>query len=480
MSETLTQTDPRELCRLLNSRAPEGGLFQGDRARLHPDSRLPWRISPEPFQLQTDQLAFLEQLGPALLKFYQAANLLYGHSLKGVEPAWIHQYLDQGKPEHIIDLSRLNRVKSHLPLVMRPDLMLTEEGFRVAELDSVPGGIGFTGNISRLYADLGYDLVGGADGLVEGFYQALQAHARQDQPVVCIVVSDQSGAYHDEMEWLAQQAQSRGEPVYCRHPRDVHFDEEGLFIHLEGEVVRLDMIYRFFELFDLRNIPKVEPITYFTKKNAVRVSPPLKAFLEEKMWLALFHHPQLQDFWRRQLGQGWEAMSQIVPPSWIVDPAPVPQHAVIPGLQAGGQAVNNWAQLGPLSKKEREYVLKPSGFSPLAEESRGVSVGHDLSEEEWAAKLEEAQAHFGTTPYILQEFQKAARLPARYYDFARDEVQSMRGRVLLRPYYYVIGQDVRLAGVQTIICPADKKILHGMVDAILVPCTAAATTDQAF
>ena len=46
----------------------------------------------------------------------------------------------------------------------------------------------------------------------------------------------------------------------------------------------------------------------------------------------------------------------------------------------------------------------------------------------------------------------------------------MHGRVLLSPYYYASGDDVRLAGIQAIVCPTDKKVLHGMADAVLMPC----------
>jgi hypothetical protein len=47
----------------------------------------------------------------------------------------------------------------------------------------------------------------------------------------------------------------------------------------------------------------------------------------------------------------------------------------------------------------------------------------------------------------------------------------MSGRVRLCPYYFVHGDsDVNLGGVLATICPADKKIIHGMRDAILTSC----------
>jgi hypothetical protein len=203
----------------------------------------------------------------------------------------------------------------------------------------------------------------------------------------------------------------------------------------------------------------------------VRITPPLKAFLEEKIWMALLHHPELQGFWERELGAAaFSAMQALVPRTWILDARPVPPHAVIPGLLIDGHPVREWTSLQGLTKKQREYVVKPSGFSELAYESRGVSVGHDLPEEEWTACLQEALERFPQQPYILQEFHKASRCRVQYYDFHRDEMRPMRGRVLVRPYYYIVDDRARLAGVQAVVCPPDKKILHGMVDAVLVPC----------
>jgi len=478
MPSSLAAADPRAACLQINERSPRGGLFEGDRPRVHPDSNLPWRISPEPFGLSAAQTAFLDALGPAIHGFYRASNLLYQQSVRGLAPAWIHGYLDQGKPAEIVELGRMNRFRSHLPLVMRPDLVLTGEGFRLVELDSVPGGMGFTAQVCERYAELGFDLIGGARGLVDDLYAAIAATAGAPQPVAAIVVSDESAAYRAEMDWLARSLRAAGRPVFCLHPRDLHFDERGLSVHPEeaGEPLRIDVVYRFFELFDLKNIPKAELIVYFAKRNAVRVTPPLKAQLEEKMWLALFWHPMLQDYWRHELGETAQALLRaLIPRTWIVDPRPVPPHALIPDLQVDGHPIGSWDALAAAGKRQREFVLKPSGFSDLAYESRGVSVGHDLPEEEWAARLQEAQEQFDRQPYVLQEYRSASRVAVRYYDFAADRIETMHGRALVRPYYYLHGDAVRLAGVQAVVCPPDKKVLHGMADAVLAPCSARAT-----
>jgi hypothetical protein len=47
------------------------------------------------------------------------------------------------------------RNRGAFPPVLRPDLLLTGEGFAMTELDSVPGGIGLTAFLNRLYATPG-------------------------------------------------------------------------------------------------------------------------------------------------------------------------------------------------------------------------------------------------------------------------------------------------------------------------------------
>ncbi len=110
-----------------------------------------------------------------------------------------------------------------------------------------------------------------------------------------------------------------------------------------------------------------------------------------------------------------------------------------------------------------------SGFSPLGWGSRGVSVGQDLPAEEWQRLVEEALATFETEPRIMQRFHKARLVDQPYWDPETSEVKTMRGRVRLCPYYFVETERVQLRGALATIVPADKKLLHGMTDAILAP-----------
>ncbi len=440
------------------------------------DERIAWRISPEPFALSAAALEQIEQIGQDLLRFYRGLNALYNRSARGSAPGFIAEYLDQGKPEHIVRLARQHRFKQEIPGVIRPDLILTENGFAASELDSVPGGMGFLGAMAETYCKLGMESVGGAHGIPAAFARMLAAFTGKKHPVVAIVVSDESGDYRPEMQWLGDAL--RRLDLVTAHvclPQDVMFSEDALFVRLEaGREEKIDAIYRNFELFDLMNVPKQELMLYAARHNRVKMTPPPKAHLEEKLAFALFHNPALEKLWQAEIGQdAYVRLKGLFPQTWIVDPRPIPPQAFIEGLQAAGAPVNGWMQLADLGKSERDYVIKPSGFSELAWGSRGVRVANDLPKEEWSATIAEAMRDYAKTPRILQRFHKGKRVRQTYFDRKAEEVRSFEGRVRLCPYFFVTGaaaETVELGGILATVAPADKRLIHGMTDAVMAPC----------
>ncbi len=413
---------------------PEEGLF----------AEKDWLISPTALPLSAKFVDELDRLGYRLGLFVRACNLLYDQSVKGRQPAWIADYLDRGKPEELREISRAREFRDELPRVLRPDLVLTENGYTIAELDNVPGGIGLTAWLNQTYAALGEDVIGGAAGLIEGFRSILPGGAD-------ILVSDEAATYRPEMQWLARQA-GEGYAV-----RDATYAPEGT-----QEAPR--NVYRFFELFDLPNIPGTAALMRRAREGSARVTPPFKPYLEEKMWFALFWLRPLREFWRRELSERhFLKLQEAIPYTWLIDPAPLPQHAVIPLLE-----IHDWEELKHFSQKQRELILKISGFSETAWGSRGVELGIDLPQGEWAAAIQRALDAFPTHPHILQKFHKGRLLDHPYRD--RDgELRVMQGRVRLCPYYFMFDGKSHLRGTLATICPADKKLLHGMKDAILAP-----------
>ena len=477
----LATSDLLHRCAIIRDQLSRAGLFPSLSEQAPVSGMVAatttWRIAPTPFLLTNDQLDFFHRLGPQLFSFYRALNRLYADSVRGLQPAWIAGYLDQGKPEALLTYSRMKRFRDQLPAVIRPDIIPTQDGMVITELDSVPGGIGMTACLSALYAEREDDhlsLVGGPEGMVRGFAAMLRSQLVRHTGCVAILVSEEAKDYRPEMTWLAARLRAIGLDAYCVEPRQIRFTEEGLRITSDEIDQPVALIYRFYELFDLLNIPKSELVQYALKKDRVTVTPPYKPALEEKLAFALLHHPILRPFWEQALSsEVFLHLTTIMPRTWILDPSPIPPSATIPGLVIGGRAVMNWRDLAAATQKERHLVIKPSGFSELAWGSRGVSVGHDMPQGEWAGAIDKALAAFPHTPYILQEFHKGRLYDLDYFDPVTGEMNRMSGRARLSPYYFVSGEKTELAGILATICPADKKVIHGMKDAVMVPCAAA-------
>jgi hypothetical protein len=411
-----------------------------------------WLLSPDAFPIERKFLTELEQLGHRLFVFQRACNQLYQLSVKGKQPAWVARYLDAGKPKELIEFSRRKEIRDDLPRVIRPDLIVTDNGYIIAEIDSVPGGIGLTAWLNQTYSAFDKQIVGGADGMLEGFQSVLPDGGD-------IVISQEASTYRPEMEWLAARLKDR-QP-----------DWEWRVVAAENyETQDSRAVYRFFELFDLPNIPKIDSLLHANAEGRVAITPPIKPFLEEKMWFALFWLRPLHEFWRRELGEKYFLkLQEVIPYSWILDPTPLPQHAVIPRLE-----IHDWREAAKFSQKDRDLLLKVSGFSPLGWGSRGISLGSDLAHAEWEKRIDNALATFDSSPTIIQRFHKGRLLEHRYCEPDSGELKTMKGRVRLCPYYFVEHDQVKLHGALATIVPADKKFLHGMRDAILVPASRAA------
>ncbi|MEX2577593.1 MAG: hypothetical protein WD342_00935 [Verrucomicrobiales bacterium] len=416
---------------------PENGLF----------AQKAWRVSPEPFPLDRKTVRAIEQLGPLLLRFQRACDVIYRRSRKGTLPAWIAAYLDRGKPESLLELGLGSAVVEKTPRVIRPDLILTEDGFVATELDSVPGGIGLTGWLGEVYGERDPDceLVGGSRGMIDGFASLFSDDGAD------IVVSEESGDYRPEMEWLVSKLAGDWRVASAEDYQPSGRD-----------------VYRFFELFDLPNLPGGQAIGETAAAGEIDVTSPYKPWLEEKLWSALFWSHPLKDVWRRELREAnWKRLQSIFPRSWVVDPAEVPHHATIPGL-----GIQHFSEMSDFSQRERDLVLKLSGFNERAWGSRSVTIGQDVSQSGWEAAVDEALGSFESSPYVLQRFHGGRLVSHPWFNPETGKIEEMEGRVRLCPYYFATpsGDNVSLGGVLATICPSDKKVLHGMREAILVPC----------
>lgn len=442
-----TPTEPSDRPRRVRDRLPAGGLF----ADLH------WRVANDPFPLPAPLAREIESLGRVLLQFHRAANLLYRRSVSGEAPEWVARWLDQGKPPELVAWQRDAAFRNDIPRVIRPDLLLTEDGLAITELDAVPGGIGLTTWLYEAYRETApsdaLPFLGSDQAMRDGF-----AGIFGEAPRVHLIVSEESATYRPEMEWMA----NRLDPVrFHVRTQDFHDWHDG------------DAVYRFFELFDLANVPAAVPAFEAARAGRLAVTPPPKPLFEEKLLLALLWNRHLREFWHRELGEAFlRRLLRLVPYSWVMDPTPIPPHAAIPEL-----GLTDWHQLKSLSQRERDLILKISGFSDQAWGARGVFLGSDLSSADWSVAVDQALAGWPRASHVLQRYHKPALIETAWFDFERNAPVAMPGRARLSPYYFVVGDREaarpRLGGVLATLCPADKKIIHGMRDAVLAPCSVA-------
>lgn len=447
-----------------------------DEAELFADKT--WRVSPDPWPLSVRDVRHLGDIGRACAEFHRAIEILYVRSTEGrnvlrngtLEVPWVAEYLNRGKPQRLIDHSLHECVRGAIPPVLRPDLLRTEHGWALTELDSVPGGIGLTAFLNRLYGEGEVDIVGADDRMLDLFFRSLAALVPTvEVPLVALVVSDEAATYRPEFEWLAAELRLRGRRIYCFHPDELMPLGKTICVPVEGNPERVDLLYRFFELFDLENLSTGESILDAVEAGELVVAPAMRPFQEEKLNLALFHHPLLEGFWRDNLGRGArKILGRLIPQTWLIEAADLPPGAVLDAPWVGGRPIRDWMQLGGASQKERNLIIKASGFHETAWGARSVVYGSDCPRATWTDAVAAALEASSVTPHILQEYRKPCRLSHRVFN---DDgvLKEEDGRLRLCPFFFVADDNVEMGGTLATFCPADKKIIHGMRDAAMLP-----------
>jgi len=428
-----------------------------------------WKWSPKAWSLPNEAGLFLKDLGRAGLSFFKALERLYLKSAQNqkilrnrdVRVPWVAEYLDAGKPDWLVAHSRSPKLHGVLPLVLRPDLLPSKDGFALTEWDSVPGGIGLTDHLGQIY------LKENSPSMAKAFGEALvwQAGELGRSAQFAILVSDESATYRPEMEWLADQLEKFGIQVQVGNPNEVVFSDDKAFLNN----ICLDVVYRFWELFD-DEVSQMPKFARCVEAGNLVVTPGMRPFLEEKLSLALLHHPRLQRYWEENLSESeLKLLMGAIPKTWIIDPSPVPPGAFLDSPEVSGAQLSSWTELGDASKKERSLVLKASGFDETAWGARSVVVGEDVSAEEWSGSVNVVIEKYPNPISILQEFKKPVVMQHPVYEDS-GEIEVTKGRLRLSPYYFVCGGNPLLSGALATFCPADKKIIHGMKDGALLPC----------
>lgn len=423
-------------------------------SRPNPAARFAsFRISPTPYFITAEQAAELQQMGDQLQAFYQAMDSIYLLSKQGDAPGFVAHYLDAGKPTWLLDLAQAEPYRRQIPNIIRPDLLLTADGWKATELDSIPGSMGLLSFFEQAYS--AWPLLG--DGQTARAMAAALTSLIDQEEAAAIVISDECGGYRAETAWLAHRWQESGVRIPILMPEQLQITQGE--VRYQGQ--RLRLIYRFFELFDLENIPGARELLTLGAEGKIKITPPPKPHLEEKMWFAWLHHPDLQVEWRKCLGSDSLAyLQQLIPSTWLLTHNPE--------AFAGGPC-GSLAELKQTSRRGRPLVLKPSGFSPLAWGGHGFSRGKDYTTGRWAKTIDAYLELASTNPYIIQAYQQSVLQPVQHYEHASESITGFTGKLRLCPYYFLQNEQITLSGALATLVPLNKPIIHGMTDAVMVP-----------
>ncbi len=424
----------------------------------------PFRIAPRPFTVCDQTAARLQAIGPMLREFYHAANQLYHLSLRGESPPFIHRHLDAGKPDWLLRVAQAESLRDQIPMIIRPDLLFTEQGMRATELDSIPGSMGLLSFLELTYGQLGFPLLGQTP-TGQAWLQSLNSLPGDDGLTV-ISISEECAGYRAETEWLAEQWRAAvPSPPIAVLPEQLQLDAHG--VRLDGR--RVSRVYRFFELFDWENVRGAHALLHLAAVGKVTLTPPPKHYLEEKMWFAWLHHPGLREYWRGLLTDDvYLGLKELFPPTWLLT---LDEEAV------GSPPFSSWSQLQQSSRRRRPFVLKPSGYSSLAWGGHGFSRGKDYTTRQWSEQIETLLTEGQTTPYILQSYQHSQPREVNYYHADEDTIRRFTGKTRLCPYYFLLAtdaghsaeQEVLFSGALATTVPMSKPVIHGMTEAVMSP-----------
>lgn len=370
-------------------------IYNARRQEYAVDTTIPFRVSPSPFLLSSDQKKEVHAIGHDITEFLDACDELYHTEDE------IRTLLNTGKPEiFLIDSPQQY-------LFLRPDLVVTPSGFTLCEIETSPFGLALADILNKSYRHDGFETMIGPTDLEENLQMALPTDGT-------LIYTDHSKSFSGQLSYLADR-------IFSKNTQ--HWRAQNITFK---DVNEKQNIYRGFYLHEYQSDANVRLLLNSKISQTDTIFPSMTPRMEEKALLALLWDVRYEKILNRRLGDAsFHHLRRIIPPTWIVGQ----EKYFSPGMPGGsGDSVS----LASLSKSKRTYVLKDSGFNPNGSWSTGVSFLQEKSQAK-AAELLHRVALDHTKLHVVQEFKKAITMPLQYTD--TDGVHTMMGRVRLTPYY---------------------------------------------
>lgn len=421
LQEETEMTNPnnkkKDLRKILEKLGGNYDWYKIRRDEFQTNEKIPFLVSPEPFGIITEESVEIQRIGDDVVAYMDAVDKLYKTD------GDVKDLLDTGKPAQL----RIPRGVRYL--FVRPDLVISEEGFSICEIETSPFGLALAELLNKAYASADFTTMV-PDGTLSKF---LKDHTPNDGTIVYGPNTEQ---YKGQLQFLAKELMS-GEG---RSWDAQHIDTAITQDHAS--------LYRGFYLHELFGDLFIHNLVESQTQNGNfdTITPSLTPHMEEKAALALVWDKRWGSFFRQELGESsFEHLRQVIPPTWIIGQE---QH-FSPGLPGG---VESTLDLANISKSKRNFVLKKSGFGYGSSWAEGVTFLQEKSTSQ-AKNLLEAASRDISCLYIVQEFRKSREIPLTYDDKINRRVSTMNARVRITPYFSMVDPHKgQLVAIKTTGC----------------------------
>lgn len=389
--------------------------------------KIPFLVSPEPFFLSKEETRELSRIGQDVTAFMSAANELYRGE------ADIHNLLNRGKP------TILREVQDISYLFVRPDLLITDKGFSICEIETSPFGLALAELLNRSYRTVGFETMVREGILQEFIAQNTPSHGS-------IVYSEKTSSYEGQLRYLAEKVFSGTGRQWVAEQVDFALGKD------------YQNAYRGFYPYEYLTDMFVYGLVNSAYEGRLGFVPSFTPHMEEKALLSLLWDGRWESFLRGQLGRtSLEHLREVVPPTWVVGQ----EQYFVPGLPYG---ISSSEELAGVSKAKRGFVLKKSGFSNGSSWAEGVNFLQEKSTDK-ARTLLIAAAQDEQSLYVIQEFKPSKEFPMSY-NKENHVIEQMRARIRLTPYFSMVpGDEGKLIAIKATGCE-DTNYIHASTGSI--------------
>lgn len=392
-------------------------IYSARRQEFDTGKKIPFRVSPRPLYLSKEQKTDIHNIGNDISCYFHVVDEMYVNNMGGVR-----NILDTGKPQIFI-----GDTSSHY-LFARPDLIITENGFSICEVETSPFGLALAEILNQAYQNAGFETMVASD--------SLSGQVRQNTPIEGnIIYSKRTQAYSGQMTFLADKVFSGNGRHWSAQ------DADNITPSSKSN------IYRGFYLNEYLSDPAIKILLDRQIVSNDHTIPSPTPYMEEKAILSLIYDKRFEEYLKTRLGDAaFKHLRTVIPPTWIVGQ----EQFFSPGMPNN---ITSSLELAKLSKSKRAYVLKSSGFSENSSWKEGVHFLQRESSDKTLQLLHEAETD-KTGLHIVQEFKKGLNIPMNYESEDEKTEIPMSARIRLTPYFSVTNddQDGKLIAIKATGC----------------------------